>query len=183
LVARRPAGTTDQLASLAARFVANAGPPMAAVLITGRIDVALATGAHGVILRANDLDVATVRAVSREAAGRQGRAESPDAMLILRSVHSEAEGARAIDDGADALIAGPIWETPTHPGRPAMGTPFLDRIVSLGAPTFAVGGVTPERAKLVQAAGGWGLAAISAIWDADKPYQVAIGLLQPWIGS
>jgi thiamine-phosphate diphosphorylase len=180
LVARRPTGTTDQLAALASRFVANASPPMAAVLVTGRIDVALAVRAHGVILRANDLDVATVRAVSREAAERQG---STHTMLILRSVHSESEGARAIDDGADALIAGPIWETSTHPGRPAMGTPFLERIVSLGAPTFAIGGVTPERAKQVQIAGGWGVAAISAVWDAGKPYQAAMELLQPWIGS
>ncbi len=57
LVARLPSGTTNQLATLAQRLVANAAAPMAMVLVTGRADVALAVGAQGVILRKDDLGV------------------------------------------------------------------------------------------------------------------------------
>jgi thiamine-phosphate diphosphorylase len=185
LVARIPGGTTDQLATLAARLMANALPPMAAVLVTGRVDVALGVRARGVILRGQDIEIAAARMIARGTRGRTGhRGNAADLPIwILRSVHSEDEAARAIDEGADGVIAGPIWETATHPGHQPAGTAFLERIVSLGAPTYAIGGVTPERAAAVRAAGGWGIAAISAVWDAPRPYLAAIELLEPWTAT
>ncbi len=67
LIARRPAGTADQLAALAQRLVALVAPPMATVFVTGRSDIALATGATGVILRRDDLDPAEVRQIAEVA--------------------------------------------------------------------------------------------------------------------
>ena len=170
LVARLPNGSTDQLAALAQRFVALAAPPMAMVLVTGRADVAMAVGAHGVILRKDDLSVATVR---------QLLARHPD-MIVLRSIHSFAEADAAVQDGADGVIVGSIWPSATHPDRAAGGTGMLEQVVSLGVATYAIGGVTPARAIEARAAGAWGVAVISAGWDAANAYQAAMELVQSW---
>jgi thiamine-phosphate diphosphorylase len=177
LVARLPAGSTDALASLARRFVALALPPMASVLVTGRVDVASAVGANGVILRKADLATGIARAILT---GRQGHAEA--AHFVLRSVHSESEAEAAARDGADALVVGTIWPSTTHAG-PAAGTGLLERVVSFKVPTYAIGGVTPARAIEARAAGAWGVAAISSLWDAAAPYRVAMDLLKPWVES
>jgi thiamine-phosphate pyrophosphorylase len=165
LVARLPSGSTDQLAALAQRCVALAAPPMATVLVTGRADVALAVGAQGVILRKDDLSVGTVRGMMNHD------------RLIFRSIHSFAEAAAAVQDGADAVIVGSIWPSATHPDRPAAGTELLAQVVSLGRPTYAIGGVTPARATEARAAGAWGVVTISAVWDAEQPYRAAMELI------
>lgn len=204
LVARLPNGSTDRLASLAQRFVALAAPPMAAVIVTGRADVAMAVGANGVILRRDDLDVETVRGIMWRchperpfaSLGTSSEASHTSAPIppyawddnegevshcfILRSVHSEPEAAAAARDGADALIVGTIWPSATHSNRPAAGTTLLERVVSLGVPIYAIGGVTPARANEAKAAGAWGVAAISALWDAPQPYRAAMELAAPW---
>jgi len=168
LVARRPFGTTDQLASLAARFVALATPPMASVFVTGRADIALATGAHGVILRKDDLDVLTAREILSRA---------HHGTFVLRSVHSMAEAEAAARESADAIVVGTVWATATHPDWPAGGTRLLREVVSLGVPTYAIGGVTPERAVEAKAAGAWGVAAIGAVWDAKNPHGAVLELI------
>jgi thiamine-phosphate pyrophosphorylase len=171
LVARLPSSSADDLAALSARFVALARPPQADVLVTGRGDVALSTGAQGVILRSGDLKTADIRGwFAGPAANR----------WCLRSVHSEDEARAAVDDGADALIAGTIWPSATHPERPGAGRGFLSRIIALGLPTFAIGGVTAARAVEAFADGAWGVAAISAVWDADRPYRAAREILAAW---
>jgi thiamine-phosphate pyrophosphorylase len=177
LVARLPGGSTDELASLARHFVTLAAPPMAAVMVTARADVALAVGANGVILRQEDLDVNAVRGVLTR---RHDHAHQAAAHFILRSVHSESEAAAAVREGADALVVGTIWSSATHIGRAAAGTGLLERVVSMGVPTYAIGGVTPARAVEAKAAGAWGVAAISAFWDAAAPYRAAMDLLEPW---
>lgn len=175
LVARLPGGTADALAHLAGRFVALARPPMAAVLVTGRTDIAIAAGAQGVILRDGDLPVADARRV-RDATG----ATSSPGFWYLRTVHSEQEADAAAAEGADALIAGAIWETPTHADRRPAGTALLARIAGRGIPTYAIGGVTAARAAEARDAGAWGVAAIRAVWDADDSFRAAGDLVAPW---
>ncbi len=169
LVARRPGGTAEQLTALALRFAALAAPPLAAVAVTGRPDIARAAGASGVVLRRGDLDVADVRSFAL--------------LQIFRSVHDEAEAHDAVAAGADALVAGTIWPSATHPDREGQGTDFLARIVTLGTPVYAIGGVTAERAAAAHAAGAWGIAAISALWDAANSYRAAMELVKPWMES
>jgi thiamine-phosphate pyrophosphorylase len=170
LVARLPHGSTDALASLAQRFVALAAPPMAAVLVTARMDVASAVRANGVILRRDDLGVGTAR---------QLLAVCHD-MVVFRSVHTESEAEAAARDDADAIIVGTIWPTAPHPSRAAAGTALLERVASFGVPTYAIGGVTPARVAEAKAAGAWGVAAISALWDAAAPYRAAMEMVKPW---
>ena len=186
LVARLPGGSTDRLAALALRFVAVATPPMASVFVTGRSDVAHATGAHGVILRKGDFCHPDAERNEGEGSAHhdtipplhfvQGR----DDLYVLHSIHTLAEAESAAADGADALVVGAIWPTSTHPDRAAAGTVLLRDVVALGVPTLAIGGVTPARAVEARDAGAWGVAAITALWDADDPYAAAMEMLQPW---
>ena len=169
LVARRPNGTTDQVARLAERLVTLSHAAMASVLVTGRADIALAVEAQGVILREGDLSLAEVREIS------QGR------LWCLRSVHSEVEADAAVADGADALVVGTIWPTSSHPARTPSGPVLLARISSRGVRCFAIGGVSPARAREARDAGAWGVAAIRALWDAADPCRAACALLQPWL--
>jgi thiamine-phosphate diphosphorylase len=164
LVARQPGGTADQLAMLALRLRALATPPMAGLLVSGRSDIALAAAADGVVLREGDLDVATVRHLA-------------PALRIFRSIHSESEAETAAGAGADALIAGNIWPTPSHPARTAAGIDFLSRVAALGVPTYAIGGVTVARAREACDAGAFGVAAIRALWNAPRTYDATRELI------
>ena len=169
LIARRPAGTTDELATLAQRLTAIAHAPMASVLITGRADVALAVEAQGVILREGDLDVGDVRELAQEQ------------LWCFRSVHSEVEADAAVAAGADALVVGTIWPTASHPERTPSGPEMLARIAARGVRCFAIGGVSPAHAREARDAGAWGVAAIRAVWDDVDPNRAALALLEPWL--
>ncbi len=175
LVARRPHGTADQLAVLAQRLMALATPPMAQVWVTGRADVAAAVGAQGVVLRRDDVPVATARSVH---VADDGAGDPAGEWRVIRSIHSLAEAEQAAVDGADALIAGMIWPSATHPERAATGTAWLAAVVGTGLPVYAVGGVTPDLAREAADAGAWGVAAISAVWDAARPHDVVMALAE-----
>ncbi len=127
-----------------------------------RADVALAAGADGVQLPARGLSIGGAR--------RWG-----PALRIGRSAHSAEEAARAAAEGADHVILGAVFATASHPEAAPGGAPLVsaarDAIGALGlaTPILAIGGLTPERASAVLAAGAWGAAALSALWDADDP--------------
>jgi thiamine-phosphate diphosphorylase len=155
------------LAKCAARFTALAHPPEAAVIINARPDLARAVGAQGVQLGGGDLS-------------------TPDARVVLgpgwvgRSVHDMRAASAAIDDGADYLVFGPVFATPTHPDRSGAGLEALSAVARLGAPVIAIGGMTVERAPQARDAGAWGVAAIRALWCTSDPYAAAMAMLEPW---
>ena len=165
LHARDRAAPVGTLAAVAARFVALARPAEAAVFVSGRADVAAAVGAHGVQLAATDL------------APRDARAVFPHAW-VGRSVHDAAEAAEARAEAADFLIAGPVYPTASHPGRPAAGVALVEACVALGLPVIAIGGVTAERAAELRRAGAYGVAAIRGLWLAPDPARAAVAYLQ-----
>lgn len=167
LVARLPGGSGEALSALAARFVALAAPPMATVLVSGRADVALAVGAHGVIAREADLPLAEMRQLT-----------APSGYFHLCSVHDVEAAKAAVDAGADALVVGTIWPSASHPGRPGAGLGLIEATARLGCPVFAIGGVTVERAQQAREAGAWGVAAIGAVWDAADSYEAALELVR-----
>lgn len=166
-VARDHDASAAQLTDFAALLMAAAHGHEAAIIIAGRPDLAAGLGAHGVQLRAQDLSPSDAR-------GLLGKG------WIGRSVHSAVEGAEAVEAGADYLVAGSIWETPTHRDRQPAGLGLIEALVSLGKPVFAIGGVTAERARLVHAAGAYGVAAIRAVWSARHPDREAARLVEPW---
>ncbi len=155
------------LAKCATRFMALASPAEAAVIINARPDVARAVGAHGVQLGVGDLSTADARIVL-------------GAGWIGRSVHDVAGARAAIDEGADYLLFGSVFDTDSHPGKAGQGLDLLAEVVALGAPVIAIGGVTPERAQSVKDTGAWGVAAIRALWHTTDAYAAAMALLAPW---
>ena len=170
IVVRAPGSTAAQQAAFAERVTALARPPEAAVVVHARPDLARAVSAQGVQLRRADLAPADARRVLQHG-------------WIGVSVHGREEAESAIAEGADYLVAGNVYETTSHPERPARGLPWLAEICQLGAPVVAIGGITAARAPEVRAAGAWGVAAITALWDAPNPAAAALGLARPWTGE
>ncbi|HEX7337801.1 MAG TPA: thiamine phosphate synthase [Gemmatimonadales bacterium] len=168
LHARDRGGPVGRLAATASRLAALARPPEAAVFVNGRVDVAAAVGAHGVQLSVGDLRPADARRVFLHG-------------WIGRSVHSVDEAAAAIAEGADFLVVGTIYQTPSHPGRPASGPALVRELASLGPPVIAIGGVTPGRAPALKAAGAYGVAAIRSLWLAEDPAAATLAMLAPWV--
>jgi thiamine-phosphate diphosphorylase len=119
------------------------------VLISGRPDLALAAGAAGVNLPEADIAVAAARALLGP-----GR-------LLGRSVHSLTAAGRAATEGADFVIFGPVYSTPSHPGSEGFGLEALAEVVkALDIPVLAIGGVDRERGAACLAVGAGGYAAI-----------------------
>ena len=81
----------------------------------------------------------------------------------------------AADDGADDVFLGPMWETPFHPGSPGIGVQTIER--TQPARIIAIGGVRADRVEQCVNAGAYGVAAISALWQADDPGSVAAAML------
>ena len=118
------------------------------VVVSSRCDVALAAGAAGVNLREGDVSVAAARKLLGQ-------------RLIGRSIHSP-EGAREAEQaGADFIIFGPVWESPSHSGQAAQGLGALATVAEgVRIPVLAIGGIDSDRAKECIAAGAQGYAAI-----------------------
>jgi thiamine-phosphate pyrophosphorylase len=122
------------------------------VLVNDRPDVALAAGAAGVHLGADDLPVALVRRIA------------PTGFLIGASVGSETEAAGAGE--ADYWGIGPWRVTATKADAGGeLGAADFTRLARLGVgrPCIAIGGVRPEDVPAVRAAGGVGVAVVSGI--------------------
>lgn len=127
------------------------------VLVNDRMDVALAAGAAGVHLGADDMPVAAARAIA------------PEGFIIGVSVGSDAEVAGAA--GADYAGIGPVFGTMSkHDAGVAIGPGGFARLAGLaGLPAVGIGGVTPGNAAQVIAAGGSGVAVISALLGTPDP--------------
>lgn len=138
------------LRRLVADVVERAGA--ARVLVNGRPDVALVTGAAGVQLPEAG---APVRAVRR----------AFPALIIGASCHSVDAVRRAEDEGADFALLGPIFATPGKEER-TLGTATLAAAVrAVAIPVHAVGGIEPANARRVMAAGARGVAGIRVFRD------------------
>jgi thiamine-phosphate pyrophosphorylase len=131
-------------------------------LLNDRPDLALALGA-GVHVGQNDVPVEVVRAIV------------PDAMLGL-STHAEPEidAALALGDRIDYFVVGPVYETPTKLGRPAVGLGLL-RYAAANAdrPWFAIGGIDESNLGDVLEAGARRIVVVRAITGADDPIAAA----------
>jgi len=97
--------------------------------------------------------------------------------LVGRSVHSVADAVLAEREGADYVIAGPVYETASHPGVPAAGLRLVSGVVAaVSVPVVAIGGITAARVPGVLSAGAGGVAVISAVLGAKSPRAAASAL-------
>jgi thiamine-phosphate pyrophosphorylase len=144
-----------ELASLVTSVVEVARGSSTRVVVNDRVDVALATGAHGVHLRGDSLDAQHVRAVA------------PPGFIVGRSVHSleQAQSAGPVD----YLTAGTIWPTRSHPADwPLLGLAGLEAITrAMQVPVVAIGGVAPDRFADIAAVGAAGVAGIRLFMPGD----------------
>jgi thiamine-phosphate pyrophosphorylase len=93
---------------------------------------------------------------------------------VGQSTHAPAELA-ATD--ADYAGVGPVYETPTKAGRPAVGLEYVRHAAALApVPWFAIGGIDETNVAEVVAAGASRIAVVRAIGDADDPEQAAAEL-------
>ena len=134
--------------------------------VNRRFDLALAAGADGVHLPSDGLPI------------RRVRANTPRGFRIGASTHAAAEAAAAIDDGADLVVIGPIFATPSKEGLGApLGPDILAALPpseSHAAEVFAIGGVTEENLERLLP---WrdriaGVAGIRMLQDAPDPAKV-----------
>jgi thiamine-phosphate pyrophosphorylase len=146
------------LTELAHELVRSIGVP---VIVNDRADIAIAAGAAGVHLGADDLPPAAVRAFA------------PAGFIIGASVGSDEEvrGAR----GADYVGIGPVFSTRSKKDAGmAIGVAEFKRLaVATGLPAVAIGGVTAANARAAVDAGAAGIATIAAVMTADDPGAAA----------
>ncbi|MFC7530421.1 thiamine phosphate synthase [Actinoplanes sp. GCM10030250] len=143
--------STDASAyALTVEAVALCRPAGTMVLVNDRVGVALAAGADGVHVGADDLPVSAVR-----------RVLGPDA-VVGATCRTPAAARAAVADGASYLGVGPAFETSTKDGLPPpLGPAAIAAVAEAvpGTPVLAIGGITAERVPLLAV---HGVAAVSA---------------------
>lgn len=103
---------------------------------------------------------------ARWRAGRALAGEVPPP-LIGRSTHSVEQAIAAQAEGADYIGFGPLFPTPTKPGRPAIGLADIRRVHELvSIPIFCIGGINPENLDAVLDAGARRVVIVSALLQA-----------------
>jgi thiamine biosynthesis protein ThiS len=127
------------------------------IVINGRTDVAMLVDVDAVQLGRGALPIDTARTMLNAGCA------------IGVSVHSEAEARQAAAAGADFLLLGTIFSTPSHPGEPGSGVSRIRACAGLPAPVIAIGGIDETRIAAVMEAGAAGVAVIRAVWGDDDP--------------
>jgi thiamine-phosphate pyrophosphorylase len=169
MVQLRDKGLADEELVEAARYFRAAADAHGSLfLLNDRPDLVAACEADGVHVGQDDIAPGDARAVL-----------PPDTLLGL-STHSreQIEAAQELgDEGPDYISVGPIWETPTKEGRPAVGLEMIDTAARIARlPWFAIGGIDPQNVGEVVAAGARRIVVVRAIRDADDPAAAARSL-------
>lgn len=140
--------------------------------VNDRADVAALVGADVFHVGQGDLTTA------------QARALLGDDVLIGRSTHSLAQAREAAaDPGVDYFCVGPVWTTPTKPGRPSVGLGLVADAAEIGdKPWFAIGGVDADRAAQLRAVGATRAVVVRAITEAARPRDAAVLLRNALVG-
>ncbi len=137
-------------------------------VLNDRPDLVAGCEADGVHIGQEDMSAAEARALL-----------PADALLGL-STHSreQIEAAQELgDEGPDYLSVGPVWETPTKRGRPAVGLELIDEAARIARlPWFAIGGIDADNVGGVVAAGARRIVVVRAIRDAPDPGAAARSL-------
>jgi thiamine-phosphate pyrophosphorylase len=136
--------------------------------VNDRPDVALVAGATGVHLGQDDLPAPAARTIAPGA-------------LIGWSTHSQAQidDALAWEQRPDYIAVGPVYETPTKPGRPATGLDlvrYAAATVPPDLPWFAIGGIDATNLPHVVDAGATRVVVVRAVAEAADPAEAAARL-------
>ncbi len=153
-------GSDAEILAAAARFKRICTEHGALFLLNDSPELAAEADADGVHLGQDDTPVPR----ARETVGLE--------RLVGLSTHTEEQVLSA--DGADYIGVGPVHETPTKPGRPAVGLGLV-RFAADNArvPFFAIGGIDPTNVDRVRAAGAERIAVVRALTEASDPERAA----------
>ncbi len=141
-------------------------PLTTALLINSRTDVALAAGAKGVHLPANDISPQEVRAAWKCGAGALAREISRDPLIAV-SCHQPEGVFKAATNQATFAVFAPIFEKKDAPGTTPAGLEALSQACKARIPVLALGGVTLQNAESCLQAGAAGIAAIRLFQEND----------------
>lgn len=139
------------------------------LIINDRLDIALAVGADGLHVGAEDLPTAE----ARKLLGKE---------LILGATAASVEVALAAEAaGADYIGSGAIHATPTKPDKAVLPLSELARIRdAVKIPVVAIGGITPEDIVPIRKTGADGVAVVRAIMDSTDPRAAASRFRAAW---
>ncbi len=162
-----------ELAFLCRRIRGLTRDTRALLIVNDRVDVALAVGADGVQRTSTSLTVEDIRAIADKR------------LRIGASVHSLPDALQAELEGADWLVFGPVYDTPSkRMYGPPQGLDKLARVAAaVRLPVVAIGGITPARVRDVRAAGARGVAVVSSILAADSPADATRRFLEALAAS
>jgi thiamine-phosphate pyrophosphorylase len=108
-------------------------------ILNDYIDIAMLVEADGVHTGQDDIDVSDlIRLWGKD-------------KLYGRTTHSLDQGRVAVDHGVDYISVGPIWDTPSKPGRAGIGFDYLKEVRQLGVPFVAIGGINDDNLESVMA--------------------------------
>ena len=159
----------ERLLRAAPRFRAAADRHDALFLINDRPDLVAPCRADGVHVGQDDVPVAEARRLAGEDAVVGLSTHDPEQ---LRAAHRATGDARP-----DYVSIGPVWATPTKPGRPAAGIDYVRTAAAEAElPWFAIGGIDPANITEVVAAGARRAVVVRAIRDAADPGAAAAEL-------
>jgi thiamine-phosphate pyrophosphorylase len=134
-------------------------------IVNDRPDLAVAARADGVHVGQDDMPIAQAREVV-----------GPD-LIVGRSTHEPAHlAAIGPPPTPDYVAVGPVFATPTKPGRPAAGIDYVRHAAAhapAGVPWFAIGGIGTRNVADIAAAGAQRIVVVRAIAEADDPEAAA----------
>ncbi|HWG95617.1 MAG TPA: thiamine phosphate synthase [Nitrospira sp.] len=145
--------STSDLLSLTQKIQAITTSGSVPLIVNDRVDLTMALNLDGVHLRSDSLPPLPVR----QLIGPR--------RLIGVSTHSVEDVRRANQGGADYVVFGPIFETPSkRPFGSPLGLHLLADVCRRSSiPVLAIGGITRERVHDVRRAGAHGVAVIGAL--------------------
>jgi thiamine-phosphate pyrophosphorylase len=151
-----------QLCALVKQAVVHTAHSDTRILVNDRFDVALACDADGVHLTTQSLPTEVVR----KTVG--------DQLIIGVSTHSKEEAERAEAEGADFIVLGPVFETPSKMqyGPPLGLSAFAAIARAIKIPVIAIGGINLHNFRQVLDAGASGIAAIRLFAEAESIEEV-----------
>jgi len=135
-------------------------------ILNDRPDLAAAIGADGVHVGQEDAPVAEARALV-------------GSKVVGLSTHDRAQVDAAPDAAPDYIAVGPVFDTPTKPGRPGVGFGLIRYAAErVAMPWFAIGGIDIATLDDVMEAGATRIVVVRAIVEATDPIAAAAALEQ-----
>lgn len=137
--------------------------------VNDRADLAVAAGADVLHLGQRDLAPAIAR-----------RIVGPDVLIGLSSHSGEQARAAAAAAEVDYFCLGPIWPTPTKPGRPHTGLAPVAGLAAeaVATPWFGIGGIDEDTLDQVLEAGARRAVVVRVLTEAADPAAVAARLAE-----